>query len=106
MAWHDHLLCGFERGAGLTVSLQQGSLLEALQAVHSELGLAELARLWHALHQTLPHLAPELQDGLMSAYGLRPDERLRQTLTVLLQTPPVFQAWWTLKSSGRATCRP
>jgi hypothetical protein len=100
VAWRGRLLCGFERREGEALELDACALTDALKACHPELGLAEFARLMRALHEELPELFLELREPISTAYGMRWNDRLEQTLNVLLQMPPTFQTWADDKKLG------
>lgn len=94
MAWQDELLCGFERPTGqvLDLFLTNGTnLIDALKAIHPELGLGELARFSCRFENLWPDLYVELRDALFSVYGLKWNARLTEVLGVLAATPLAFQ---------------
>src|SRR6185437_15229301 len=96
LAWQGLLLTGFERRDGVVLDLWENGhcpFLDALQACHPELGLAELARLFHNLRAARPEMARELSERLFAEYDLRWCERLELTLQTLLATPTGFQNW-------------
>src|SRR5262245_1962039 len=74
MAWNGLLIAGFERVDGQALELADCSWLEAFTACHSDLALAELARLNSALPT---QLAVEFRERLFAHYGHRWCDRLQ-----------------------------
>lgn len=107
LAWRGLLLCGFERPRGEALELGESSFVEVVKAAHPVLALAELARLLDALTRTFPNVeVAEFREPLLNAYGLRGNERLKQTFSVLVGTPMKFQTWVDEKKLGTRDLAP
>lgn len=65
---------------------------QSVKACYPEIGLSELARLYHAIHTRAPQLEVHMED-LFAEYGLRWCERLKITMKMLVRLPQEFQNW-------------
>lgn len=101
-AYAGELLNGFHAenlAVALNYNTEDCKLFTLLKSLYEDLSYVEVLRLHTCLEKT-PHLTEQTTEEFFSTFGLKLDENLKQTNSLVIKLPKHFLNWCALKKMG------